>query len=78
MKTTCWQIRVLSVLSNIHKLEIGKQDDVEEQVSLLTLKAYFETCCDLRKYLNGKKLAIGEQFWLYQGVFSYIFFHFEV
>ena len=47
MKTTCWQIRVLSVLSNIHKLEIGKQDDVEEQVSLLTLKAYFETCCDL-------------------------------
>ena len=47
MKTTCWQIRVLSVLSNIHKLEIGKQDDVEEQVSLLTLKAYFETCCVL-------------------------------
>ena len=44
MKTTCWQIRVLSVLSNIHKLEIGKQDDVEEQVWLLTLKAYFETC----------------------------------
>ena len=38
MKTTCWQIRVLSVSSNIHKLEIGKQDDVEEQVSLLTLK----------------------------------------
>ena len=43
LKTTCWQIRVLSVLSNIHKLEIGKQDDVEEQVWLLTLKACFET-----------------------------------
>ena len=43
MKTTCWQIRVLSVLSDIHKLEIGKQDDVEEQVWLLTLKAYFGT-----------------------------------
>ena len=51
MKTTCWQIRVLSVLSNIHKLEIGKQDDVEEQVSLLALKAYFEICCVLRNYL---------------------------